>query len=98
MRVTSRFAAASPKGRGRLFDEPRRVHGRQIRRNRLPRISAIFADPDRASRRTENKSVAGFIDVQTVPVYEIVRILLGKPLTQGFVNLSRIASAFHNPV
>ncbi|OFV91586.1 MAG: hypothetical protein A3G76_07875 [Acidobacteria bacterium RIFCSPLOWO2_12_FULL_65_11] len=45
-------------------------------RHNLPRITAVFARPQRACRRAEGQPRAGFVHIKRVTKHEVVRMLL----------------------
>src|SRR5262249_44576940 len=78
------------------LNESNSVDRRQIRGNRLPRVSGIFTDPDRTGCRSKGETVTRFVDIQAVPVNEIVRPFLRESAPKSLERFSSIASAIHN--
>jgi len=64
------------------FFEANCVYGRQVRRQRLPGIASVLADPERAGGRAECQPVAGFIHVESVPINQVVGVTLGQTRSQ----------------
>src|SRR5262245_18354921 len=68
----------------------------QVQRYRLPGIAAVLAHPQRSRRRSEGEHFAAVVDVERVPVHEIVRVLLRQACRQRLERLASIVRAIHD--
>src|SRR5690348_13480524 len=96
IRQTAPDARQPPKLRiftsGGLF-ETNGINGRQMGREGLPGVAAILTDPKRPRGGTKRQTVAAFVYIESVPIDQIVGVLLRKALGQCFKGLAAVAGA-----
>ena len=88
-------------GRWRRFSfrslESNGIHRRQVRRERLPRIAAVFAQPQRPGGRAERQRLAGFIHVERVAEDQVVGVRLRQAARQRLEGLAAVAWSGSRP-
>src|SRR4029078_8184131 len=66
------------------------------RRDGLPGIAVILADPHRPGWRPERESIAGFVDIEAVPRPQVIRVYLRQPALQRCEPIAAVAGSIHN--